>query len=343
MKKIVSLVLVAMLVLSLAPMSLAAGARGWGYGFSAEWDDGEAWEGAAYGTFVNPTDNTIGGLDIVNDTTIQLIDSEGDMLTRGDVIANNIGVTLRVSNGAKVVTGASIVYPDNMGTAEKDDDYAYVQVNFLGEWVSVSAVDYRFQIYVTVAGRRDSSSETTQLTGTYANFEETVTSGDIYVYLCDDVPVVHSLAYIKAMEIELDGSVTIHSRFYEGKKYYATASSAWGSADEAFLDLYNDLVSVHRIKQVNLNNANTTVKLRVDGSLYVYGVDADGNLVYLDKASNKLPFYATYYTASTELDLPEEAVDEPEEEPGDEPYVEPTETGGDEAPANLNDNPGTGC
>jgi hypothetical protein len=374
MKRILSIVLVAMLVIGLAPMAFASltstitqedssGNTIGTYGYSSTLRTGY------------PTDNflTMSSKDLSNNpspanTTFDyglgvagwyvptgavtaraeyFVDNTAnggskwafvyDGYTRKTITDEKIAAELRVTNGQRVVDKIDIQYmesvtdPDGFKwTFAKNEQPAFVRVTFKDKFVSTSTVNFKFTGYLTRNNRRDKDTEV-DFSGSYANMETTVQDGDIYVYLGDDVPVVESLAYLKNIDIELDDGITIHTKFFEGKKYYATGEAAFTSADDDVLTQYPDIDAIYYLETVGLNNSNTTVSLNVGGNRPVY----DADLMYIGTTGDKLPYSSKYYVAATELDVEDPTVEEPTAEPAADP--------GDTTPGNLNDNPGTGC
>jgi hypothetical protein len=391
MKKILSIVLVAMLVIGMAPMAFASptstpsltstitqenssGAIIGTYGYSSGLKTGYPTENFLnmttedLGSDASPTNTTFDyGLGVAGwyePTAAQaraeyFIDNTGnatpgkkwafvyDGYTRKSIADEKVTAQLRVTSGQRVVDKIEILYmesvtdPDGVKwTFAKDEQPAYLRITFNNKFVSTSTVDYKFMAYLNKNKRRDQDTEV-NFEGSYKNAETTVDEGDSYVYLSTDIPVVESLAYIKNIDIELDDGITIHTKFFKGKKYYATGSAGFGSADDETLTQYPDIDAIYTLESVGLNNAYTTVSLNVGGSLPVYNAD----LEYIGTTADKLPFSSKYYVAATELDIAssiEEPAEEPTTDPGD-GFDPGANMGGDNSPANSNDNPGTGC
>jgi hypothetical protein len=323
MKKVLSLVLVAMLVLSLAPTVLAADYAG--YGFSAagvEYGDAEVTL-----TAITPYANTL-KMELWN---------AGKAVTNKDAIDAKLGITRR-NKTASVVTGVAL-----KTDAKKPTETAIVEVTFNGDFDGTKGVDYKFDLFVTVNKQRDNDSMVT-FDGNYAHDTVEVDDTYDYAYLGSNFPVLASKAYIKKLEVEVEGGVTLITKTFKDKNYYAKASSGITGDYDAEVTAYPDIINVYTLKQ-NSWGSDTKVKLAGEpAGKPVYGKDADGNLELLGTTDGgDLPLAALYFVADKELDI---AIDEPEEEPtvAEEPtYDVGGETGGDEVPANINDNPGTGC
>jgi hypothetical protein len=374
MKKVLSLVLVAMLVLSLAPAAIAATVTATPYAFSETSTfkaDFEALAGTELplgdaGPAAKEFKFSLGSLE-VNDniTTAKILTVAGKPSVnlvaeydRTKVSADSLGVGMRIAKGNNVIDKVEIKYLDSVTVGgvkypiAKADQPAYIQLTLKDELISTSDVDFEVKVYLTKKKVRQSATEIT-LSGTYKNGVTEVGDGDNYVYLGGDFPVVKSNAYLKSIDIGLDGGITVNTKFFNNKKYYAKGSNAITSDDETVLDEYPDIDQIFSIKSAGLNNSYTTVDLGLsDADLFVY----NSNMEYVGTGADKLPYSTKYYVSSVELDVEDAEVEEPVEEPTD-PAEEPADPaaeepaegldnpnmGGDDVPENVNDNPGTGC
>lgn len=269
-----------------------------------------------------------------------------DGYTRQTIKDDKIAVELRVTNGQRVVEEVEIEYlesitdPDGVKwTFTKNEQPAFIRITFEDLFVSTSEVDYKFMVYLTEDKKRQTDTEVT-FEGTFANNETTVDEGDVYVYLGDDVPVVESLAYLKDIDIELDDGITVHTKFFNNKKYYANGEAKVREEDDEILERYPEIDYVYNIDSVGLNNSYTSVSLNIEDTLYVY----NSNMEQIGTTADRLPYSTKYYVSSVELDVEDADVEEPaaEPDPGDE-FDPGANMGGDDAPSNYNDNPGTGC
>lgn len=379
MKKVLSIVLIAMLVIGMAPMALAStivqedehGNVIGNYGYSAaivtnyptenfltmpdvdlgeeanptnnEWSYGLGTAGWYEPTAAVAARNTYFVDNTATGGSTWAFSYEGH--TRKTIKDDKVAVELRVTNGQRVVDKVEIKYlesitdPDGVKrTFVKNEQPAYILVTFKDKFVSTSEVDYKFTIYLTYDRKRDKDSEVI-FEGTFKNNETTVDEGDVYVYLGDDVPVVESLAYLKDIDIELDDGITVHTKFFNNKKYYANGEAKVRAEDDEVLARHPAIDYVYNIDSVGLNNTYTTVSLNISDRLYVY----NSNLEYIGTTADRLPYSTKYYVSTTELDV-EGAVEEPIQEPNEGDIFEPgPEMGGDNVPGNVNDNPGTGC
>lgn len=316
MKKVLALVLAAMLVIGIAPMTFAAPNTS----LNASFDF------IAAGTDIAYDCDSIGPASTIK--IALLIPGTNDAMTKRYVTdaANKIDVKTKISEGSKAIDKVEIKY--------NKDQTAYINIKFVEKYVSTKDLDFKFKVYLT--SKKSRIGNEAEFYGTLSNEKQDVAEDDDYVYTYD-TPVFEAKAYIKNLEIEVGNGVTINAKVFEGKKYYAQASQKVKSEDDATLTQYPDIDTIFYLDTIGLNSSGNTVKLDIDDKLFVYNAD----LEYIGTTADALPYSTKYYVASKELDVESDAepTDEPgeTEEPGDNPGM-----GGDDVPENVNDNPGTG-
>lgn len=258
-------------------------------------------------------------------------------VTKQDTDSKKLGAQVRATEGGSVINRDVKVEYENASKG----GFAYVEFKFVGEFISTKDQDFSAKLYLTFDKSRLGDTEI-EISGTFGNEVQNVDEYDDYVYV-GDTHVVEADAYIRNIQVDLGQNVSIWTRMFEGKKYYGDVSQEVKAEDEAVLAKYPDIDTVYYLKTINLNATGDTVAFDMDSNMYVYVQDADGNLVFLGRSADRLPYYTKYFLSAKELDV-EAAVVEPGDttEPGETPE-EPPITGGDDAPAeNVNDNPGTG-
>jgi hypothetical protein len=265
-----------------------------------------------------------------NDATISRAIVDEEYVSNTAVRKSNIDVRTQVAAGSKVIKDT---YLDFVGGK------AQVVVEFVTEWVSTSSQDFDFTTYLTIGGKRQDRN------GEGANFIGTLKNYEIDVYKDDDsVDTSHGEVavardFVEDIEVELGSGVSIFTKFFDGQKYYGTASRVSDDAADVVFAKYPDVDNVVILKTVGLNSTGDIVRLDTDYSDY-YVYDADLN--YLGQSNERLPFSSRYYLANRKLDTDVDVEPVAEEEPT-EAYDEGGETGGDIGPSNANANPGTGC
>jgi len=136
--------------------------------------------------------------------------------------------------------------------------------------------------------------------------------------------------------------VTLHTKFFSGKKYYAVATRTADAATDRVLKQWKDVDNVLRIRYEGLNNSDVLMSFSNDYAHYfIYDGSDPENPVYLGKGNQKIPFASTLFLANKELDIEEDEDGEPADG-GDEVGSAPGTGGNGSYNSNANLNPGTG-
>jgi len=267
-------------------------------------------------------------------------------LTKSDFSASKITLKTVVKKGSAAI--------DVIELDTKDDErMVKFKLNDTLKSNNTDGVDYEAQFYLIVDGRHWNNKAVT-VSGTLINEDEEIDSdyGD-YVYMGDG-SIIKATSYIKSIECDLDAGVSVFAKMFKDKKYWAVATTDDDDNDNAVMDKYG-FDTVYHLKNVNLAAVADYVLLGdEDSSTYVYAVvntkndlygSGDGlTLKYVGKGDSKLPYADTYYLSTKQIDV--EEIDEPiddEEITSDVPETSEDLGGDDSYPANVNDNPGTGC
>lgn len=341
MKKVLSLVLTVVLVLGLSAVA-----------FAAPNPSGKISEVANADLSIDKVTLGLSGnaptATVEPDTKVYFnILYNGDYLTRSQVRALKLDVQIRATEGSAAIDSAKIDYAKlvTVGTAnQKATEVARVELKFAKEFVSTKDLDFSIDLYLTEKkSRLNGPDQVASLSGVFGNDITYVGDGDDYVYLGDS-PVVEAEDYIREIQVDLGQSVSIYTKMFEDKKYYGSVSQEINTEDEAVLAKYPDIETVYYLKTINLSSTGDIVAFDLDSNMYVYVQDENGNVAFLGRSNDRLPYYTKYFLSSKELDVEAVDVEEPSEEPSiTEPSEEPPVIGGDDAPANVNDNPSTGC
>lgn len=315
MKKVLSLLLVAILVLGMSSVSFAATKSG-GY----------------VGT---PTVNDFSG-DLEADASVAW-----QIPQLQDVPLATAGVTYHTAKAvkaAKVTVKSSLKSGSKFLDEVKIDDaqpttglgtttakVACVVFNIVDPFVSTGDVDYNYTFYLAFDGKQDRNIDYHAEAQIIANTVPVDADTD-YVDLSDGL-VADVSAYVKAIEVDLGNGVILNTKLYNGKKYFGVASTDVSEDDDAIMSKYPSIDQVITLTTIGLNAAGNIVTLEDCGDGYVY----DKDMKYLGRANEKLPYSTKYYISTIEI------VSEDEVGEGDAP-----EDGEGEAPANANDNPETG-
>lgn len=252
-----------------------------------------------------------------------------DPIMMTDVKNSKITVRQSVKSGAKAI--------DTVELKADSNKVANILVTLKEPFFSTDSLDFDVAIYLLIDGTRQSFE--TRVTGTLKNSETEVYSSDDYVDLsAGQVAVCEETA--KKVEADLGNNVAVFVRMQKGKKYYGISTVGPDASDDGVLSEYPDIENVYTLSTIGLNAPGNNVKFDIGDDLYVY----DGDLNYLGKTSDMLPYSTKYYLAGKKLDVvstDEPDTDEPDDELG-EPIEDPDALDGDTLPYAPSGNPGTG-
>lgn len=240
--------------------------------------------------------------------------------------------------GYKIVKGAQII-------SKCDLDKTNARVVFNKYFTYTKDIDFEVELWLTNNKTRIKGSEIT-VSGTYVadDYKVDIDSDDTYYYIGDGT-IVKATEYIRDIELDLDHDVSIFTKLFQDKKYYGIANEDASDSDITMFEKYPQLENVYNLVTSGLAGSGNIVKFNMDDNLYVYSVDADGNLFYVGRTKDRLPYYSKYYVSSKEVDIADEDVVDGGTAPTDVSDIDVGNVsgGGDDIEDFVNDNPGTGC
>lgn len=341
MKKVLALVLAAMMILSIAPMSVSA--AGSSLGMSIQ-DAPAGFALVEGGTAICDIDLSKGDKRTIKvylsmDAPTPKIAAGQVYMTKADV--KDADMSVKYSRKDKVVKNVTIAYSDGKDGAPKGA--AYIKIEFVKPYVIESTkdeIDFKYAFVLQTGKNR----ETYEHEGTYIRSKKEVNEDTDYAYLEKDTDVLfEATEYVKKGEIVLDAGVTVWAKLFKGD-YYARATDEILEADEDIINQYPDITKVVTLSTIGLKSASTFVTFEEnDKDIFVYNAD----LEYIGTAADELPWSTKYYLSAKELDVEAADIDEEPIDGGDateeEPYEDGLGLGGNDAPENVNDSPSTGC
>lgn len=244
-------------------------------------------------------------------------------LTASDVRSSNITVKHTVKSGPKAIESVEI-------KEDSKTKVAGVLITLVDPFTSTKPLDFELTIYLYINGKRQSVG--TYVEGTLSNEQQYVDSDTDYIDLSDGSVAICEQSATK-VETYLGEGVTMFVRMVKGKSYAGVATSDPTNDDIDMFDQYSDIVNVYTLKVDGLTGAGKIVKLDLEQNLYVY----DGDLNYLGRTDDLLPFSQKYYVAEKKLDVIET---EPESNWEDEWEDEPED--GSSYPGEINSAPEPG-
>lgn len=122
--------------------------------------------------------------------------------------------------------------------------------------------------------------------------------------------VVVPTDFVESIELYVGEGVTVHTKLWEGKKYYCVADRDADDADQRVMEEYADVDNVVTLYRVGVNNSGDYVTFSNDYAEYfVYGYE-DGALQFLGMGDEEIAAYGDnaeaytkYYFANKELVL----------------------------------------
>jgi len=213
-----------------------------------------------------------------------------------------------------------------------------IEVKFKKEYIGTKEIDFDFDVYLTIDGRRQ-SDYAMNFSGTFGNQVIELYSDYGSVDISDGC-VAEAQEYISKLEVDIGNGVTITTRISKDKRVYGTATLTPDSGDDEVMREYKDISDVLTLRTVGLNGAGSTVRLGAEyRGCYVYGKD----LEYLGKGGDELPYADKYYLSSIKLDIPDdESESEFSKAPVESDNEPSTPSTTDQFPPNVNHNPSTG-
>lgn len=323
MKKILALLLVTVLALGMCTVSFAASAKVGGYisGLSGDVQD---YAGA-------DTELKAGREYFFPIAAADLVDTDGKAwgatVTAKQLKDSKVTIKSSHKTGSQYIDKVEIV--DVSGAAN-------IKFKIIDPVVSTKEIDYEYNFHLVFDKTRSDKIRMYHISGQIVNDIIHVNDSDDYVDLSKG-HIAEADSYIKAIECDLGNEVYIHTKLFNGKKYYGVADGDISDEDDAVMTKYPEINAVINIKAIGLNVAGNIVELRDYGSeTYVY----DKDMKYLGTANNLLPYSAKYYLADKKVNSSSDTAEEEEEEEED----------GEDVPeddyvpssSNINDNPGTG-
>lgn len=324
-KRILAVILVAVFcVTSLSVNIFASSRRGIVEGFSGEdtledmWSLGYSDERSHMDIVVKPGD------ELVIPLTANMFEWEDQRTLLPNQAVNirelkrNVRVRTHVQAGWEVldyvqldtdmVPGKPFYQPNSTA---KTGRTACISIAFADELVSVKDVDFRLDIYLTVAGQRDPNYKIS-LHGTMVHdVVDILPSSDTYVDISDGV-VAHADDFgvlNNLTNFNLGNGVKVSKLTWAGRKYYGTTS--WKPSTvlspEDYPVIYNSIHGVYVLSTVNIEEGVNRVTLNppkdkddAEGKK-VYFVYAE-DMTYLGTTAEVLPYSDTYILTTKELD-----------------------------------------
>lgn len=317
MKKVLALVLVAVLSLGMMVTSFAA---------NSSTVDLDAALGLSDVKGATTDSGSEEDLDLRADAALYLsIPGATAATTEAQLKKDKITIQRTISSGSNIIRDIDFV-TEGKGTGK----YVAVRIRFVEEFVSTKDVDFSMTVYLAQKGKRQDKTAI-ELTGTFGNDVETVEEDRDYVDLSDKI-VAEADGYNSKIEVYGGNGVSLMTKMMDGKKYYFTVDMDVDSSDEKVLNKYPDVV-VYNLNMVGFSTGAKMVKFDLDGDKY-YVYNEKGEAV--GTTADLLTFSKKFYLSEKKLDM--SGIAEVEESDD----VDASEAPAESSVANNNNNPNTG-
>ena len=229
-------------------------------------------------------------------------------ITMTDVRSSKIDVHETIVSGKKAIGSVAI-----KGDSNK---LAHIVLTLADPFTGSESLEFDVKFVLSVDGKKQSAYEM-EVTGILAISETEIFSDTVYVNLTGGQVGV-AVENAKEVEFDLGNGVSVFARAAKGKRYSGSAALGPDERDLNIFDKYPDIEDAYSLS-ANVFGDSAKVKLDTSGDVYfVY----DGDLEYLGKTSEMLPYSQKYYISPVELD-----VDTTEPLPDYEPEPELEEVG----------------
>jgi len=271
--------------------------------------------------------------------------SNTDPVTESQLSSGKVTVKVTYDGKSKdVIKKIGIDSKKFSGIGNGDKRCAYIKIEFLDEYTQVSTKNFEFTVYLSVKSNRMKDTGVT-FSGEFGNSTILLESDEDYVDLSGgEVAEVES--YLRSVEAYIGAGVSIHTKMYENKKYYGTATEGITEADEKIMDAYEEIETVFTLNTVNLSSGKVVFDL--DEVYHVYNKDGK----YVGKSDSELAYSDKFYMATKKIDMSSKnSNDDDEDDEDDEEEITPSAPAVEETlPTysndyynSINDNPSTGA
>jgi hypothetical protein len=172
-----------------------------------------------------------------------------------------------------------------------------VVVEFVNPWVSVDTVEFECLLFLRLNRTRKTESEF-DFSGTFGHEVISIDSSYDY-YAMDEVTVIQPDEYIKEIELDLGGGVTMETKLYGNRKYFGYAVDEITNEDDAMVTKYNDIVSIIRLYTAGLTKTGKSLRISGYEDCYVYNKSGK----YLGDTSQLLEYADVLYISENKIDM----------------------------------------
>lgn len=242
--------------------------------------DGDYAPGAKIPIYLNPEKFVGTDLDFTPENGMSIRDLE------------RAGVGIRTSGGKNSNLIKSTSFKEQQLNGKP---VAYIEVELIGTYTEVDTREFETVITLLLNKQR---TQTVTVGGTIANTSDYIESGDSYVDLSDG-SVVEAMDNIQDVEVYTGNNVTLFTRMFKGKQYYAVSNLNPVNADLELMEKYPEIQMTVTLETRGFSGTHPEVKIDLGENFYAYAEDG----TYLGRTSERLAFSDKYYLATEKIEI----------------------------------------
>ena len=244
--------------------------------------DGDYAPGAKIAIYLNPEKFVGTDLDFTPENGMSIRDLE------------RAGVGIRTSGGKNSNLIKSTSFKEQQLNGKP---VAYIEVELIGTYTEVDTREFETVITLLLNKQR---TQTVTVGGTLANTSDYIESGDSYVDLSDG-SVVEAMDNIQDVEVYTGNNVTLFTRMFKGKQYYAVSNLNPVNTDYDLMEKYPAIQMTVTLETRGFSGTHPEVKIDLGENFYAYAADG----TYLGRTSERLAFSDKYYLATEKIEIKE--------------------------------------
>lgn len=300
MKKLLSVLMAALLVFGMSASAFAAGEKINGYNNGA--------------ILINNNLSTLSPQDCKKEIAIAYFEKnsfawvdnipKNGNLTMSDLNSGKVKLRTVIKSGKKAISGVRLAIDKNSsnGTASTSRNKPAILLTLNSSFASLKELDFEVIAYVYVQGQGSQTDYPITITGTLANPEDEAEKGDTYGDMRDG-HIIKFNATCRDYEFELLDTMSIWGTGVNKKQYWAYASTDMTEQDEKIVEKYPSIIECITLSTLGFNSDLFKVKFRdlEPETQYVYTLNASGQLAFLGKSNVEMPLLTKYYLSEKEI------------------------------------------
>lgn len=315
MKKVLSLLLSTMLLVTLALPAFSAGpVKGQTIAEIVNYKSHEAYYEYQEYPATHPENTTSESYILIPLRQLGFLDENGAIITWSTVVNPNTmeqdlgpSVSQLKSNNVKPVILDAKLYNYIKSIEFVKYDYtdrvraqSAIKITFIEDFITTKDLYYEFEIYLSLHNSRTDSFET--FGGRMYNEVYDVTNKD-YVFIGDGAIAYAETGNAMGIDMDLGNGVHVLRDLYKGEKYYGITRIEPNEKQDPITAAYKQITHVIKIDSIEVKWSG--MKVQLDKELHrpdYYVYDAFGVFVGMSHDTT-LPYSSTYYLSYEEIDI----------------------------------------